>query len=195
MPKRRRHSSLHFVEHPRYGSTPHTSGLEVAEDEIREGFWSLKRETMFPESVLAADATKQNYSVFPRRYYVDVQRQCRMCDRPFIFFAREQRYWYETLRFFVDADCVHCPDCRRESRTSQRRIRRYSDLMAKQAHTPQELEALVDDALYLFARGALRNVTTLGALKNKALRAIPTHPGTSALAEVLAKARRSHSAA
>ena len=33
------------------------------------------------------------------------------------------------------------------------------------------------------------------ALKNKALKAIPTHPGTSALAEVLAKARRSHSAA
>ena len=193
--RKRRDSPLHFVEHPRYGSVPHTSGVKVAEDRIREGFWSLRQEAMFPESVLLADTSKQNYAVFPRAYYVDVQRQCRMCNRPFIFFAREQCYWYETLRFFVDADCVHCPACRRESRTSQRRIRRYSDLMAKPVHTTGELETLVDDALYLFVRGALRNLSTLGALKNKALKAIPMHPGTSALAEALAKTRSSRSAA
>ena len=69
------------------------------------------------------------------------------CHRPFIFFAKEQRYWFETLRFLVDADCVHCPDCRRESRTVQRRLRRYSDLFAKNEPTRKELMFLVDDGL------------------------------------------------
>lgn len=189
MPRRK------FVEHPRYGSVPHASGVVVSEEKIREGFWSLRSETMFPESVLVARPEEQNYSVFPRQYYVDVLRECRTCGRSFIFFAKEQRYWFETLKFFVDADCVHCPDCRRESRAVQRRVRRYSDLMKKKSRTQDELEVLVDDATYLFANGALRNVTTLGALKNEAQKAIPGYSGTVALAEALRSTRSANGAA
>jgi hypothetical protein len=184
-----------FVEHPRYGSTPHTSGVDIPEDKIRAGFWSLAREAMFPESVLVATPEAQNYSVFPRQYYVDVLRECRTCARSFIFFAKEQRYWFETLKFFVDADCVHCPACRRESRAVQRRVRRYSDVMKKRNRTPGDLQILVDDATYLFASGALRNLTTLGALKNDAQRTIPGYSGTAALAEALRNARSANSAA
>jgi hypothetical protein len=187
---RRRSSPSKFVKHPRYGALPHTSGLAVPEEEIRESFWSLQRETMFPESVLAARPDEQNYGTFPRLYYVDVLRNCRSCGLRFIFFAKEQRYWFETLKFFVDADCVLCPDCRRESRSINRRVRRYSDLMKRKARTPDDLQTLVDDATYLFERGTLRNVSTLGKLKNDALRSIPGYAGTVALAQALAKARR-----
>ncbi len=37
---------------------------------------------------------------------------CRTCARTFLFFAREQQYWYEDLHFYIDTDCVHCPTCR-----------------------------------------------------------------------------------
>ena len=105
-----------LVPHGRYGARPIPSGLTVPEAEIRRGFWRHDREKLFPESVLLADVAKQNYAIYPRKYYVDMLRRCQGCERPFIFFAREQRHWYETLRFHVEADCVHCPTCRHDMR-------------------------------------------------------------------------------
>jgi len=180
-----------FVNHPRYGAVPHISGITLAEEQIRQGFWHLRiEETMFPGSVLIARTELQNCTISPRQYYVDLVRTCRRCARRFIFFAKEQRYWFETLKFFVEADCVLCPECRPQARTIQRRIRRYSDLMKRQNRTADELETLVDDAVYLLGHGVLRNLHRLGALKNEALRIIPRRPGTIRLEEALAKARR-----
>jgi hypothetical protein len=178
-----------YVRHPRYGNAPHPSGLSIPEAAIRQGFWGLVSDTIFPETVLVADPAKQNYSVFPRLYYVDVARTCRSCQRPFIFSAREQRYWFETLHFWIDADCVQCVDCRRESRAVQRRLRRYSDVCARTEASDKELMFLVDDALYLLERDVLKNLNTLGALKNRALKAIPQYPGVAALADVIGAAK------
>src|SRR5262249_36698600 len=93
------------------------------------------------------------------------------------------------LCFFIDADCVHCAECRREFRANRRRLSRYSILQSKPSLTFAELESLVDDASYLFARGLLRNLSNLGRLKNQALRMIPEYPGTAILRESIAKAR------
>jgi hypothetical protein len=184
-----------YVEHPRYGCVPHTSGLEVPVEYIRSSFWSLQREKFYPESVLVADLSKQNFAVFARPYYVDIERQCRACGSAFLFFAKEQKYWYESLQFFVDADCVRCPVCRRASRVPRQRIRRYSQLIGKAVHSREDLERLVDAARYLFAAGNLRNVDTLGAIKNKALKSIPNYSGTAKLVAALAEARSRGSAA
>jgi len=182
-------SSGQYVPHTRYGSLPRPSGVTVPEAELRLGFWRLHGDTMFPETVLLAETEKQNFAVYPRKYYVDVLRSCRTCHRPFIFFAKEQRHWFETLRFFVDADCVHCPDCRRESRAVQRRLRRYSDLFAKKETTHKELMFLVDDAAYLLERGVLKNLSNVGSVKNRAMKDIPEYPGIAGLAEAIEVAR------
>ena len=184
-----------LVPHPRYGVQPIPSGIEVPEEALRHGFWRHQRERMFPESVILGDASKQNYAIYPRRYYVDVLRECRTCRRPFIFFAREQRYWFETLHFFVDADCVLCPSCRRDSQVIRRRLRRYSDLRRESQLTDAQLQSLVDDATYLFIHGALRDVNSLGQLKNRAVKVIPEYVGTTRLREVLANAKAATSAA
>ena len=96
-----------IVPHPRYGVTPIPSALIVPEKDIRVGYWGLLHAQIFSDTVLLADSSKQNYSLYPRKCYVDILRTCLTCHRPFIFFAREQRYWYETLGFYVDANCVH----------------------------------------------------------------------------------------
>ena len=194
MSRRSQSSSGNFVPHRRYGSEPMSSGHKVSEKEIRQGFWRLARDKIFPESVLLAAPEKQNYSIYPRKYYVDVERICRTCHRPFIFFAREQRYWFETLRFFVDADCVLCPDCRRESRAVQRRLRRYSDLHAKPEPSRKELMFLVDDAGYLVERGVLKNLSSVGAVKNRAMKNIPEYPGLQSLVTILTAARQAKNA-
>jgi hypothetical protein len=189
MPKRERPLPSNIVAHWRYGSAPRPSGIRVSEEEIRNGFWRHPREHIFPESVLIADPSKQNYATYPRSYYVDVLRECRSCGRPFIFFALEQRHWFETLGFYVDANCVLCPSCRRDSQSLRRRLRRYSDLLQKDEASPRELRFLVDDGAYLFARGVLKDINSLGRLKNRALKVIPDYAGTKMLAQELANAR------
>ncbi|WP_405632352.1 zinc-ribbon domain containing protein [Pseudoalteromonas sp. Ld20] len=41
------------------------------------------------------DPRKQRYCIYPRNLYIDIQKQCVDCHRPFIFFAKEQQYWFE----------------------------------------------------------------------------------------------------
>lgn len=188
--RKARPDPLHdLVPHPRYGDAPTTSGLTIPEATIRSGHWRYRDDTLFPQSVLIADTTRQREALYPRLYYVDVLRHCRACTRRFLFFAREQRYWYETLGFDISADCVHCPDCRRSQRATQRRLRRYSDMRRIAEPDAVQLRALVDDALHLFEHGVLRDVNALGQLKNRALRELPEYRGTHALASMLAETR------
>lgn len=182
-------TSGNHVPHPRYGTKPIPSGYKVDEDTIRRGHWRLSRDRIFPETVLAANTEKQNYALYPRKYYVDVERICRTCDRPFLFFAKEQRYWFETLRFFVDADCVYCPECRRESRTIQKRLRRYSDLYAKPVPSRKELMFMIDDAIFLVEHGVLKNLSNVEAMKNRAAKVIAEYPDLELLSTVLQAAR------
>lgn len=176
------------VRHPRYGSTPRPSGLKLPEEEIRRAHWTLMHATIFPETALRADTSVQNFSMYPREYYVDILRACRSCKRPFIFSAREQKYWFETLRFYVDANCVECSDCRRGSRTVQRTLRRYSDLLAKESRSRKELMQLVDDATFLLEHGTLKKINNLGAIKNQAVKTIPEYPGVASLMEAIGRA-------
>ena len=179
-----------FAPHPRYGTKPLPSGLSVPEDIIRQGCRLSRNRQIFPESVLVADPEKQICGCcFPFRYYVDVVKDCRNCRRPFIFFAREQRHWYETLRFNVNADCVFCTACRHDKQTVSRLVQRYSGLLAKAAPTRKELMTLVDDGSYLLGRGVLRDLNRLGWLKNEARRRIGEYPGTERLAEAIQFAR------
>ena len=189
MSRRSQTKSRNYVPHPRYGTAPIPSGYKVNEDEIRRGHWRLSCDRIFPETVLAADPENQNYALYPRKYYVDIERICRTCHRPFLFFAREQLYWFETLRFFVDADCVFCPQCRRASRAIQRRLRRYSDLYANPAPSRKDLMFMVDDAVFLVEHGVLKNLSNVGAMKNRAAKAISEYPGLERLCAVLKAAR------
>lgn len=189
MGKRTNKTRPNLVPHPRYGSAPRPSGITIPEAEIRNGYWRLGHDEIYPETVLLADTSRQDFSIYPRRYYVDTLRRCRKCGRDFLFFAREQKYWFETLRFNVDADCVLCPECRRQTQTVRRRLRRYSDLRRKPDITRKELMHLVDDAAFLLTHGVLHDLNVLGQIKNRALREIAEYPGVQQLAQLLEQAR------
>lgn len=178
-----------FVPHPRYGAVPVVSGLAVTEETIRRAHWRYDKAKIFPESAILADTSKQNYALYPRSYYVDIVRQCVCCQRSFIFFAREQRHWFETLRFYVDADSVHCPECRKSKHVIKRSLKRYSDLLRLTSPSRKDLMFLVEDATYLLEQGVLRDLNRLGELKNQALKHIPEYEGTALLALVIARAR------
>ena len=193
MPKIRRSTPIlppGIVPHPRYGSLPIASGRAIPEAEIRSGFWALGNAVIFPETVLLADTSKQNYAIYPRRYYVDILRDCRECERPFLFFAQEQRYWFEELQFFVDADCVHCSECRARQHDAKKQLARFSAAMKETNLSRKDLMTLIDDAADLLQAGVVSNLSKLGALKNRALRECEEYPGTSRLAQALGEAHR-----
>src|SRR5688572_18907823 len=67
-------------------------------------------------SAVKADASRQNYTVAPRHWYIDATVACRRCHERFCFSAEEQKSWYEGYGFYVDSFPTHCPTCRRDLR-------------------------------------------------------------------------------
>ena len=130
-----------FVDHSRYGDQPIRSRKNFSLDEVHQAFWqyspsSYDRRIIFAETAIRAEVWKQNYCCFPRRLYVDIARSCRKCGRWFIFFALEQKYLFESLGFYVDADCVHCQECRHTELELKQRIERYSALLEQTEKRP-----------------------------------------------------------
>jgi hypothetical protein len=69
----------------------------------------------YATAVRANDA-RQNFSVCPRQWYIDATFRCARCKKQFVFSAKEQRYWYEKLQFYVDSYPKHCKSCRQDVR-------------------------------------------------------------------------------
>lgn len=164
------------VGHPRYGNAPVPSGYDVDLDTVRNNYWRYRSERIYPQTAIPADTARQNFTTFPRKYYVDIQKVCSDCTRPFIFFAREQKFWYETLRLYIDVDCVRCSQCRK----SDQAIRRHREAFSRYIkHTPVDVRTLIElleAGVYLWNAGELHNIHTLRKLKNIAHKELKTHP-------------------
>jgi hypothetical protein len=159
----------------RHGTAVVRSGCTATEEQVRSSYWQYRSATIFVESAIAADLRRQNFTTFPRGFYVDMLKTCRACQRPFLFFAREQQHWYEELGFYVDADCVRCVECRRSEQQLRRRFRRYSQHVARADLGEPALEALVGDAVYLWQAGILRSEQQLRRLRNLARRRLSSN--------------------
>ncbi len=183
--KAARHKPQKLVPHPRYGARVVASGCTAEAEEVRHSYWRYPHETIFPETAIKADVTRQRHGAMPRGYYVDILKTCRACSRPFIFFAKEQRHWYETLGFWVDADCVHCPECRKSDQQVRRRFQRYGAQIARTNLPTKELATLISDALFLWQAGLLHDKQKLYRLRKIARQQLPTHKVTAELEDLI----------
>jgi Probable zinc-ribbon domain len=58
----------------------------------------------------------------PYLAFFDVELRCEDCKEQFLFTASEQRFWYETLKFWVQSrpkQCIPCRQARRAARQEQ----------------------------------------------------------------------------
>jgi hypothetical protein len=136
-----------FVEHPRYGRGPIITGLNP--DKARESRFSNR----IPNTAIAADLSRQTPATVPIAHYYDLKRQCRGCERSFIFFAREQKYWYEHLGFSLDSDCVRCLECRKRQQGHERNQIRYEELSHVSARSTSENLEMAECCLSLVQEG------------------------------------------
>ena len=120
-----------FVPHPRYGRSPRITGLNPSGKHPREAWlhWHSPRECRIPNTAIVANRSRQNAGLGYVTHYFDVTRRCADCSQMFIFFAEEQRYWYEILRFNLSANCVRCVECRKLVRGAKSLQRRYEQLL------------------------------------------------------------------
>lgn len=140
-----------YVRHPRFGSAPRFTGLDPNPESSAvhlhwntNHFTELQRRTiqrllgghpfrddgsrLIRGTAVEADLTRQTPATVPVTHYYDIDRVCRDCGLRFIFFAEEQKHWYEELRLPLEADAIHCQPCRRRRQQIARMSKRYEQL-------------------------------------------------------------------
>jgi hypothetical protein len=170
-----------FVDHPRYGRRPNKTGLNpspmdanvrlhwntTTHKEIVAQYESIigKRwpygdfsaytsgTKRIPGTAIVADPSKQTRATVPVTHYFDLERSCRDCKRHFIFFAEEQKYWYEELGFGLESDCVRCTECRKKQQGIAWLRERYESLFHIDPKSAEEKLDLADCCIRLVEEG------------------------------------------
>jgi len=140
-----------FVEHPRYGKGPRFTGLDVADSPDGSVYchWHSPPGVRIPNTAVAAEVARQGKATLHVTHYFDAKRVCRKCGRPFLFFAQEQKHWYEDLIFPLEADCLDCPPCRKDEQRVRAIRQKYEALLEKTARTQADTLELVESGLFL----------------------------------------------
>jgi hypothetical protein len=108
-----------------------------------------------PNTAIVADLERQTSATIPVTHYFDLERSCVDCNRPFIFFAEEQKYWYEELGFGLDSDCIRCVDCRKKQQHIARERKVYEALFYSQRDIEANL-IMAEACLTLIEAGAFK---------------------------------------
>lgn len=145
-----------FVIHPRYGQGPRITGLNP-ENDLATGrvflHWHSPEGVRIPDTAIQADLSRQMPATVPVTHYFDAKRRCVDCGRPFIFFAAEQKYWYEELGFPLESDCVRCVGCRKKEQGLELKRLRYEEFFHEQERTSEQELEMVECALSLAEAG------------------------------------------
>ena len=149
-----KHEYDSYVEHPRFGRSPRLTGLNPQTD-LKTGnpFLHWNATERVANTAVEADLSRQSRATVPITHYYDVKRVCRECGRPFIFFAEEQKFWYEELGLPLEADCVRCVPCRRAQRGIAMKRERYEELFHDPDRTADQNLEMAECCLSLIEAG------------------------------------------
>jgi hypothetical protein len=157
-----------YVKHSRFGRGPRLTGLDVETDMKTASVflhWHSPPESRIPGTAVAADVSRQRRPTIPVTHYYDVKRGCRDCGRPFIFFAEEQKHWYEKLGFPLEVDCLRCQPCRREQHGIARKRERYEELFHVKERSRDETLEMAECCLSLIEEGIFHKRQALNVRK------------------------------
>jgi len=88
-----------------------------------------------------ADHTKlghnNTYGLLPL-FYVDREFTCRDCGSYEIWTAKQQRWWYETVKGHIDSTAVRCRRCRKLVRDQILKQKSHMEEMAQKEPHPNE---------------------------------------------------------
>lgn len=140
-----------FVEHPRFGKGPRLTGLDPVNAPDGSVFlhWHSGPGVRIPGTAVVAHLPSQSPATISVTHYFDAKRVCRACGQRFLFFAQEQKHWYEDLKFPLEADCLDCLPCRKQEQQLQVAQRRYGAMLSDTARSEADTLALIECGLLL----------------------------------------------
>jgi hypothetical protein len=148
-----------YVPHPRFGHGPRFTGFDPVPrtERVLLSWWCVlptdPEADEFDDSVavlgtaISADQSAQRPMTFQFTHYYDIDRKCDDCGRRFIFFAEEQKHWYETLRFYGGVNCLRCVECRKKRQHLARAKSIYEALVHANELSSVDLERLITSGL------------------------------------------------
>ncbi len=147
------------VRHPLFGHVPVLSAADGgAPGAVPTYRFDPDYRPPLPAGAVRGDPRRQIFCCdVPRYFYVDLDRTCRDCGERFVFSAREQKLWYETLGFRLDATAVRCLPCRRRFRATRGVVRAVSDASRALADSPHHPPAVL-----AYARAAVAHQERFG---------------------------------
>lgn len=107
-------------------------------------------------TAILANPSKQNRPTVPVTHYYDIECVCRNCRRQFIFFAEEQKHWYEELGFRLEVDCVLCPPCRKREQSLAAKRATYERLLKSKTRDWRKNLQMVNYAVTLVEAGVFK---------------------------------------
>lgn len=119
-----------------------------------------------PAGAVRGDVRRQEFCRMchiPRYFYVDEPKRCLQCGKDFVFGAKEQKHWYETLKFHFDSVAVRCASCRKQRRSDlalQQQLAAARAAAQAEPKKPRALLSLAEALARLFER------TGRGSLKD-----------------------------
>ena len=106
-----RNSKPKTVHHHLYGKIP-----------LVDGNYDPNYKPPLPIGAVPGNVALQEFCPLchvPHYFYVNEQRRCVQCGEEFIFSAKEQKFWYETLKFNFHSQATRCLDCRKKKRNEK----------------------------------------------------------------------------
>lgn len=161
------------VPHPRYGDTVIATDCRATAAEVLACYRHQSSSVIevFPESALRADPKRQNTDWnSPRYFYADVLQRCAKCRRRYIFFAREQQFWYEELKINVATTSRYCCECAAENRDVEAADLRYQASREATSLSDDALVQRADDLVMLYEAGRVKKLERLNRVKNLLLK-------------------------
>lgn len=111
-----------------------------------------------PAGFVWGDPSRQVFGLGgPAHVFGPLEKRCRDCKVDFVFTAEEQRHWYETLGFFLDATAVRCSSCRTKRRRLEQARRGWELALRAVDPTAKSHVAVVEAGFTLLERGGQVN--------------------------------------
>lgn len=177
MPKQPNYSQ--YVDHPRYGKSPRYTDVDpdrndwnvhvhpntgimsdavIAHLRHTWGGWPpswfpTERPIPVPGTAIEADTSRQVFCPVAVTHYYDLDVVCVGCQRHFIFFADEQKFWYEELQFDLGSIAVRCCECRQQERWIANQKKQYEALCRVADRTSEESLQIAECCLTLMEQG------------------------------------------
>jgi len=83
------------------------------------------------KKAVKANPNTQNYCWYPYYAYFDLSINCKTCKSEFVFSKEEKKFWFESLKFWIDSEPVNCVTCRKEIRQLKKENKILSDILSK----------------------------------------------------------------